>query len=74
MDEVEAIERFFGANAIVLACKAEGAGTDGDIEVLADFVLIDDLAHTKADLVLAVKFAPNYVIPDFLQIQFGGHQ
>ncbi len=52
-DDVDAVQRGFGGDAVVLALEAESAWPDVQLEVLGDLVLIDDLTHAHADLVLA---------------------
>ena len=71
-DDVDAVERGLSGDALVLAREGERVVADGELEVLGELVLVDDLAHTQPDLVAAGKLGRVHPGLDLLQVALGG--
>ena len=55
-----------------LRCEGERCLADGELEVLGDLVLVDDLAHPQPDGVLAGELARIDAGLDLLEVLLGG--
>ena len=58
----------------MLAREGERGIADGELEVLGHLVLVDDLAHAQADLVLAGELAGIHPSLDLLEVGLGGRE
>ena len=63
-----------GGNGIALAGKAEAAVADDEFEVLGHLVLVDELAHAKADRIGAPEPAGVHPLLDRTQVLLGGFE
>jgi hypothetical protein len=71
-DHVEAVQGGLGGDLVLVTAEAERGVVDLADEVLADLVLVDDLADPLADPGGAPQPARGHRGPDFLQVLRGG--
>ena len=67
-DDVDAIERRFGGDAVRPALKRECRLINDPFEMLGDLVLVDDLADAHADGVLADQLGGVHARLDLLKV------
>src|SRR5487761_2315740 len=70
-NDVDAVERGFGSDALVFALEGKRVLTDVEYEMLSDLVLVDDFTHLHPDLVLAGKICGRHLGFDLRQIDLG---
>src|SRR3974390_2080019 len=70
-DDVDPVKFGLGGDFAFVAAELEPAVCDVGDEVLADFALVDDLAHLDPDLVRVFQPPGGYLDGDFLQLFFG---